>query len=134
MRQQHNQIIGEGISCSPRAAPIIRNCKDLAIVRKPNAENYNASLSSTFQFIVKHTELRQQHNQISGEGNSFSTQVAPIIENYNDFNTVVLTDGYTDTLDLSRLKGRVLMITVGVKVPISRTNNKVKQIVLENTH
>jgi predicted metal-dependent peptidase len=54
-----------------------------------------------------------------------------VVEHFNDFNTVLLTDGYTDSLDLSRLKGRLLIISVGVKVPIARTNGKVKQIVLE---
>ena len=67
-------------------------------------------------------------------GTVLQPSVDYVVEHYNEYNTVVLTDGYTDTLDLSRLKGRVLMITVGVKVPISRTNRKVKQIVLENTH
>ncbi len=67
-------------------------------------------------------------------GTVLQPSVDYVVENYNEYNTVVLTDGYTDTLDLSKVKGRVLMITVGVKVPIARTNNKVKQIVLENTH
>jgi len=67
-------------------------------------------------------------------GTVLQPSVDYVVEHYNEYNTVVLTDGYTDTLDLSKLKGRVLMITVGVKVPIARTNNKVKQIVLENTH
>ena len=53
-----------------------------------------------------------------------------VSDNLNQFNTLVLTDGYTDTLDLSKLKGNVLLISIGVKVPIGRSNNKVKQIVL----
>lgn len=57
-----------------------------------------------------------------------------VVEHYNEYNTVLLTDGYCDNLDLSKVKGRVLMITVGTKVPIARSNGKVKQIVLENTH
>lgn len=57
-----------------------------------------------------------------------------VVSHFNDCNTVLLTDGYCDNLDLSKIKGRVLMITVGTKVPIARTNGKVKQIVLENTH
>lgn len=52
-------------------------------------------------------------------------------KHFNQYNTVLLTDGYTDRLDLSRIKGNVLMISVGTKVPIARTNNRVKQIVLE---
>ena len=54
-----------------------------------------------------------------------------VADKYNDFNTVVLTDGYCDSLDLSKIKGRVLMVSIGVKVPISRSNGKVKQIMVE---
>lgn len=54
-----------------------------------------------------------------------------VAEQFNEYNTVVLTDGYCDSLDLSKIKGKVLMISIGVKVPISRTNNKVKQIMVE---
>jgi len=43
----------------------------------------------------------------------------------------VLTDRYCDSLDLSKIKGKVLMVSIGVKVPISRTNNRVKQIMVE---
>jgi predicted metal-dependent peptidase len=54
-----------------------------------------------------------------------------VADQYNEFNTVVLTDGYCDSLDLSKIKGRVLMVSIGVKVPISRSNGKVKQIMVE---
>ena len=54
-----------------------------------------------------------------------------VADQFNDYNTVVLTDGYCDSLDLSKIKGKVLMISIGVKVPIYRTNNKVKQIMVE---
>jgi predicted metal-dependent peptidase len=55
-----------------------------------------------------------------------------VVEHFNQYATILLTDGYTDSLDLSRVKNNVLMISVGTKVPIARTNGKVKQIVLEN--
>ena len=54
-----------------------------------------------------------------------------VSDQFNEFNTVVLTDGYCDSLDLSKIKGKVLMISIGVKVPISRSNGKVKQIMVE---
>ena len=57
-----------------------------------------------------------------------------MVDNYNDFNTVILTDGYTDSLDFSQVKGRVLVISVGTPCPITRSNGKVKQITIENTH
>jgi predicted metal-dependent peptidase len=54
-----------------------------------------------------------------------------VADQYNEFNTVVLTDGYCDSLDLSKIKGKVLMVSIGTKVPISRSNGKVKQIMVE---
>lgn len=56
-----------------------------------------------------------------------------IADNFNEYPTVLLTDGYTDNLDLSRLKKNVLIISVGVPCPIARSNGKVKQICIENT-
>jgi predicted metal-dependent peptidase len=54
-----------------------------------------------------------------------------IAQEFNQFNTLVLTDGFCDDLDLSKLSGNVLMISVGVAVPIARSNGKLKQIVVE---
>jgi len=96
-------------------------------------------------FIQGDTEVKWVENfkkakqletmKIQGLGGTvLQPSVDYVVDHYNDYNTVLLTDGYCDNLDLSKIKGRVLMITVGVKVPIARTNNKVKQIVLENTH
>jgi predicted metal-dependent peptidase len=56
-----------------------------------------------------------------------------VVENFNEYNTVLLTDGYTDSLDLSKVKGNVLIISVGVECPISKSNGRLKQIVLEPT-
>jgi predicted metal-dependent peptidase len=54
-----------------------------------------------------------------------------VADQFNEFNTVVLTDGYCDSLDLSKIKGKVLMVSIGVKVPITKSNGKVKQIMVE---
>lgn len=64
-------------------------------------------------------------------GTALQPMIDHIVENFNEFNTVLLTDGYTDTLDLSRLKGKILIISVGTKCPIGRSNGKLKQIVLD---
>jgi len=56
-----------------------------------------------------------------------------VVEDFNKYNTVVLTDGYCDTLDLSKVRGKILMISIGTEVPISRSNGKVKQIVVDIT-
>jgi len=54
-----------------------------------------------------------------------------VAEQFNEFNTCVLTDGYCDSLDISKIRGKVLIISIGVKVPIARSNGKVKQIVVD---
>ena len=66
-------------------------------------------------------------------GTIMQTGIDYVVEHFNDLHTVLLTDGYTDSLDLSKLKGKLLIISVGVKVPIARSNGKVKQIVLEQS-
>jgi predicted metal-dependent peptidase len=66
-------------------------------------------------------------------GTCLSPMIDYIAENHNDCATVLLTDGYTDSLDFSRIKGRVLIISVGVPCPIASSNGKVKQICIENT-
>ena len=69
---------------------------------------------------------------IKGLGGTILTPaVELVVDQFNDFNTVILTDGYCDSLDLSKVKGRVLIISIGVKVPISRSNGKVKQIIVD---
>ena len=54
-----------------------------------------------------------------------------VVENFNQFNTVILSDGYCDSLILDKMKGKVLIISIGVKVPITRSNGKVKQICVD---
>ncbi len=67
--------------------------------------------------------------KIAGLGGTMLMPAVKYVEdNFNQFNTLIITDGYCDSLDLSRLQGNVLMITIGVDVPISKSNGKVKQI------
>jgi len=51
-----------------------------------------------------------------------------VSDNFNQFNTLVITDGYCDTLDISKLTGNILIISIGVDVPIGKSNGKLKQI------
>jgi predicted metal-dependent peptidase len=95
-------------------------------------------------FIQADTEVKWVENfkkkrqletmKIHGLG---GTQLQPaldyVVQNYNQFNTVMLTDGYCDTLDFSKVKGRVLLITIGTAVPIKKSNGKVKQITVDKT-
>jgi len=64
-------------------------------------------------------------------GTCMQPMIDYIVEHHNDCNSVMLTDGYTDTLDFSKVKGKFLIISVGVKCPIGRDNGRVKQIVIE---
>jgi predicted metal-dependent peptidase len=57
-----------------------------------------------------------------------------IVSNFNEYNTVILTDGYCDSLDVSKIKGRILIITIGVEVPILKTNGRIKQIIVDESY
>ena len=45
------------------------------------------------------------------------------------FNNVILTDGYTDSLDFKNIKSRTLILSTAEKCSITFDNGKVKQIV-----
>jgi predicted metal-dependent peptidase len=67
--------------------------------------------------------------KIAGLGGTMLMPAVKYVEdNFNQYNTLIITDGYCDSLDLSKLQGNVLMITIGVEVPITKSNGKVKQI------
>ena len=66
-------------------------------------------------------------------GTCLQPMIDYIEKNHNDCNSVFLTDGFTDNLDLSRLRGKVLIISVGTECPIKKSNGRLKQIVLEKT-
>jgi predicted metal-dependent peptidase len=69
---------------------------------------------------------------IAGHGGTvLQPSVNYVVEHFNKYNTVILSDGYCDTLDLSKLKGKVLVISIGVKIPIGRSNGRVKQICVD---
>ena len=93
--------------------------------------------------IQKHQEIRSMKDlkelKIKGFG---GTELQPGIEyiktqkELNGFNTIVLTDGYTDTLNFNGLPGckRVLIISSGTECPISGSNKMpVKQIVIDRS-
>jgi predicted metal-dependent peptidase len=44
------------------------------------------------------------------------------------FNLVILTDGYTDSLNFSNIKTKTLILSTADKCPITFDNGKVKQI------
>ena len=56
-----------------------------------------------------------------------------VTDKYNMYNTVLLTDGATDSLDFSKVSGKTLIISSGKACPVSVDNGKIKQIVIEKT-
>ena len=67
--------------------------------------------------------------RIAGLGGTMLMPAVKYVEkHFNQYNTLIITDGYCDSLDLSKLQGNVLLITIGVEVPISKSNGKIKQI------
>ncbi len=68
---------------------------------------------------------------IGGGGTVLQPAVDYVEKNFNEFNSIILTDGYCDSLDLSRIRGRVLLLSIGTQVPILKSNGKVKHILIE---
>jgi predicted metal-dependent peptidase len=69
---------------------------------------------------------------IHGMGGTILTpSVEYTVKHFNEYNTLILTDGYCDSLDLSKLKGNVLIISIGTECPIAKSNGKVKQICVD---
>ena len=104
--------------------------------------NYVYRNDIEINFIESDTEIKWVENLKSAKklqslpikglgGTVMQSGLNYVVEHFNEFNTDLLTDGYTDTLDCSKLKGKLLIISVGTKCPIGRTNGKVKQIVIE---
>jgi predicted metal-dependent peptidase len=70
--------------------------------------------------------------KINGLGGTILQPGVDYIEkHYNEFNSVILTDGFCDSLDFSRIRGKVLLVSIGTQVPIAKSNGKVKQIIVE---
>ena len=82
------------------------------------------------------TSMRQlQKINLSGFGGTMLTPGIDMITNskeYNKYNTVILTDGYCDTIDMSKHNGRVLGITCGDPIPHSaKPKGGYREIIIE---
>lgn len=66
-------------------------------------------------------------------GTTLQPGIDLISEKFDKYNTVILTDGFTDKLSFQNIRGNVLIISAGVKCPITHDNGKVKQIIVEET-
>jgi len=68
-----------------------------------------------------------QDINVSGMGGTILQPAINEISNskkYNSYNNVILTDGYTDNLDLGELKGYVIGISCGGTIPIVKKPKK----------
>lgn len=86
--------------------------------------------------VERYTKTKNIQNMvISGYG---GTVLMPAIEyvandsRLNGFATVILTDGYCDTLDTSNLRKKCLIISCGTRVSMYRDNGKTKQIMTDD--
>jgi predicted metal-dependent peptidase len=69
---------------------------------------------------------------VGGGGTVLQFGIDYIVEKFNNCSTVILTDGYTDSLNLEKLKKNVLVISIGVACPITSSNGKLKQILVDD--
>ena len=64
-------------------------------------------------------------------GTTLQPGIDYIKKNYPMYNTLILTDGYTDAFDFGGYKGKVLIISNSSECPIAVSNGKIKQIIVE---
>jgi len=89
--------------------------------------------------LKKHIVIRKmsqlQHMTIEGLGGTYlSPGLKYIADNkeLNKLNTVILTDGETDKLDMTGVKGKVLILSTHKNCPIMENTSKVKQIIIDS--
>ncbi len=80
---------------------------------------------------IKSMKELQKVKVRGGGGTVLQPGIDLIIEKYSQYNTLILSDGYTDSLSFRGYKGKVLIISNAEECPIAHTNGKVKQIVIE---
>jgi len=102
-----------------------------------NDISYNLIQNDTTVKKVEKINSKSQLNRIkiSGLGGTILQPAINLVkEKYNKWNTIVLTDGYTDTLDFSGIKGKVLILTNDKKCSISNGLKQVRQIVIDENY
>lgn len=81
--------------------------------------------------VIKNMKELQAVPIRGGGGTTMKLAFDLVRKKYNNLNTLLLTDGYTEALDLAGLKGKVLIISVGQECPIEASNGKLKQICVD---
>ena len=81
---------------------------------------------------IKTMKQLQKVKVRGGGGTVLQPGIDFIKQKYPKYNTLCLSDGYTDSLDFRGYSGKVLIISNAQECPISGNNGKIKQIVIEN--
>ena len=82
--------------------------------------------------MIKRKSELQKMKIVGGGGTTMQPAIDVIRNKYNKFSTIMLTDGYTDSLDLTGIKGKFLILTVDNDCPIGKSNGKLKQICIKD--
>ena len=80
--------------------------------------------------IIKNTKELNGLKVKGFGGTIMQVGVNYVVENLNKYDTFLLTDGLTDSLDISNLKHKFVVITTEKEVDIINSNNKVKQFIV----
>ena len=112
--------------------------KILSFIYQDGLETNVIQIDTEIQCINKITSKSQLKN-LKPRGGGGSTMMPAIeyinsIPSMNALNTILLTDGYVDNLDCSKLGGKMLIISNGCECSITSGHRKVKQIVVDENY
>lgn len=99
--------------------------------------SYISSKSIIINLITCDTEVREvitikNNNQLKNirlkgfGGTILQPSIDVIVKEYPDSNTLLITDGYCDNLDMTKLRGKVIILTTGIDVVYK--GNNVRQV------
>ena len=80
---------------------------------------------------IKSMKQLQQVKVKGGGGTVLQPGVDYAKKHYPNLSILILSDGYCDSLDFRGYNGKVLIISNAVEIPITYSNGKIKQIVIE---
>ena len=83
---------------------------------------------------VKGMKDLEKKKIIGGGGTTLQPSINYANDKFPGIAICMLTDGYCDTLDFSNTRSNVLIVSAGTKVPIARSNGKLKQILVDNSY
>ena len=88
----------------------------------------------SFVSIKQKRELEKM--PIKGLGGTTLTPGLQYIANdkeLNKYNNVILTDGYTDNLDFTGVKGNTIILSTGTQCPVLKSNSKIRQVIIDKS-